>query len=225
MTILRACDLVRHEAAAGPNSVRLRLGLLPTIALSWVLDALRRCAERLPGLELSLRDGDLPTLLGWVGRGRVEAALLSLDQAPSRHWVPIREEPIELVCAPGDPLAASGDRVRVALLDRRPFILRGHCERARDAETLLAARGIWPRITLRTDQDARAFDAVRAGLGVTLAPASLGRDLAHRPVEDLGLARTVGVALSPTLDPAIAARMIESLRDADAASPPAGAGQ
>jgi DNA-binding transcriptional LysR family regulator len=100
-------------------------------------------------------------------------------------------------------------------MEDEPFILREHCERSREALEVLTVRGIRLRTVLRTGQERRALDLVAAGLGVTIAPASLTTEsrvpVARVPIDDLGLARTVGLHLSPSLDEATVKPLLDTV--------------
>lgn len=213
--ILNECEAARIEFQRGLDRSFVKIGLLPTIPMDFVLDALRRFSVAAPEVEVRLREGDGRTLLSWLSAGRIDAALTISDVVEGGGWIPLYTDPLVLVCTPDHPFAGRPS-VRLAELDREPFILRRHCERGREACDILDARGVRLDIVLRTDQDRRAFEAVKARIGVTIAPASLVGDAVTVPIEDLGLVRTVGVHLPPGLDEAVARPLTDALREAAA---------
>jgi DNA-binding transcriptional LysR family regulator len=215
VSILRECDVARMEFRRGLERSTIAVGVLPTIAMPLVLDFTRRFAIAEPRMEMTLREGAERTLMDWLAHGRIDAALTISDQVGADAWIPLEGDPRALVCSCDHPFARRGS-VRLADLDGVNFILRAHCERGREAHEILEIRGVRLRLVLRTDQDQRALAAVRAGLGVTIAPRSLvGRDTAFVPIEDLGLARTVGLHLGPSIDPELAAMLTGILKAAN----------
>lgn len=211
--ILKECDTAKVEFQRGLHRPRIRIGILPTIPMHYILGFMRRFSAIRPNLEISVREGGVGTLLSWLSSERVDVAVLSINAAAGGGWTPLFEEPMMLMCA-YDHDMAKGTAVAVRDLDDQAFVMRSHCERSHDAYEILNGRGIRLRVVLRTDQDHRAFEAVRSHLGVTIAPASLASDVAAVPLEDFGLNRVVGVQLSTRVDAALATDLIEALREA-----------
>lgn len=213
LRILNECEAARIEFQRGLTRSFVKIGLLPTISMDFMLDALRRFSAAVPEVELRLREGDGRTLLSWLSSGRVDAALTISDVVEGGGWVPLYTDPLALVCSPEHPFAGRPS-IRLADLDREPFVLRRHCERGREACDILEARGVRLNVVLRTDQDRRALEAVEARIGVTIAPVSLVGDAVTVPIEDLGLVRTVGIHLGSGLDEAVAGPLVAALREA-----------
>lgn len=213
LRILNECEAARIEFQRGLDRSIIKIGLLPTISMDFMLDALRRFSTVAPDVEVRLREGSGRDLLSWLTSGRIDAALTISDVVEGGGWVPLYTDPLALVCSPEHPFALRPS-IRLADLDREPFVLRRHCERGREACDILEARGVRLNVVLRTDQDRRAFEAVDARIGVTIAPLSLVGDAATVPIEDLGLVRTVGIHLSPGLDEAVAGPLVAALRGA-----------
>ncbi|WP_298647590.1 LysR family transcriptional regulator [uncultured Tistrella sp.] len=215
--IVRDADLARQEVRRGLEQSVLTLGVLPTVPMGLVLGLAEALHRHLPAVELTIREAREPRLAEAVGLGRMDAALTISDRAADGWWVPVRDDPLAVVCPPGHDFARRGS-VRVADLDGEAFVLRMHCERGRDAQGLLDSRGIRLRPSFATDQDARAFAAVRAGLGVTIAPRTLVPEgLGFVAIEDLGLTRRLGLQLSVGLDERLSGALVAALRDAEAA--------
>ena len=78
------------------------------------------------------------------------------------------------------------------------MIARRSCEVLAETSRFFTERGVRPRFALRSPNDERALAMVRAGLGVTVAPRSLGRrGIAMAALEEFDLVRTVGIAFAP----------------------------
>lgn len=205
--ILSECEAARTEFRRGTGRSLVSVGMLPTIGTDLVAEFARRFAEAAPDIDLALREADERMLLSWLSRGRIDAALTISDLAEGKGWTPLFRDPLVLACAEGHRLAARPS-IHLRDIEDEPFILREHCERSREAWEVLTVRGTRLRIVLRTGQERRALDLVAAGLGVTIAPVSLTAEsrapVARVAIEDLGLTRTVGMHLSPSLDEATA---------------------
>ncbi|MEN2976164.1 LysR family transcriptional regulator [Tistrella bauzanensis] len=212
--ILRDCDLARAEFRRGMDQRVLTLGMLPTIAMPLVLSLIEGVKARVPGVEVTMREAREQELMDALGMGRMDAALTISDLSADDSWVPLADDPMAVVCTPDHPFARRGS-IRLSHLDGTAFVLRLHCERGTDVQGLLQARGVRPRAVFGTDQDDRAFAAVRAGLGITMAPLSLTPPgLSFVPIEDLGLTRRIGVQLAVGLDSRLHEVMVAALREA-----------
>lgn len=210
--ITNECEVAKVEFRRGLARSFITVGVLPTISMSFVLDFVRGFTARMPDVEVSVREADEQTLLSMLARGRIDAALTISDRVEGGEWVPLFHDPLALVCAPEHRFARAAS-VRVADLDAEPFILRQHCERGAEANDIFDARGVRLRVVLKTNQDYRALEAVKARLGVTIAPRSLVTDVIAVPIEDLGLTRTVGIHLATTLETSICDPLVEALKD------------
>jgi DNA-binding transcriptional LysR family regulator len=210
--IMQECERAKAEFQRGLARSFVNMGVLATFPMAFILDFLRRFKESNPKTDVSFDEGDPMTLLSWMSRGRVDAALTVSDMVDGGEWVPLFQDPLVLFCAPSHRFAGESS-IRLADLAGEPFVLRRHCERAREANDILNARGVRVASTLRTDQDQRALEAVRAGVGVTVAPRSLARDVECVLIDDLGLRRTVGVHMASWLEPGVRDAMVATLEE------------
>lgn len=211
--IVNECERAKVEFRRGLSRSRVEIGVLSTISMDLVLAFVADFAKAAPSIEVSIREGDPMTLLSWLSRGRIDAAVTVSDLVEGGDWAQLFQDPLALVCPHGHRLARQS-AIRLTDLEDEPFILRGQCERRREADDILAARGVRLPVVLRTEQDQHAFDAVRAGIGVTIAPRSLARDTRALPIDDFGLSRTVGVHLTSWLEPAIGEPLVACLHRA-----------
>jgi LysR family transcriptional regulator, hydrogen peroxide-inducible genes activator len=213
--ILNECDLAKREFRQGLSRSFVTIGVLPTIAMPFVTEIVRRLSAVAPDLDISLREGDSQILPGWLSQGRIDLALTVSDRIEAGAWIPLFRDPLLLVC-PWNHRLAHASSICLAELDGEAFVLRTHCERGSEAADVLSARGVRLRFVMRTDQDRRALDAVAAGIGVTIAPRSLVLDatgIATAALQDLRLARTVGAQLSASVKPDLAATLRSTLTE------------
>jgi LysR family transcriptional regulator, hydrogen peroxide-inducible genes activator len=168
------------EEIRGVQRGQVTLGISPIAGAHLLPPLLRLARERLPGIELSTREGGLEELLVLLEQGAVDLAMVLLPVNDARFaCTPLLDEEIVLVLPSGHPLA--GDRsVELALLRDEPFVLLTHdYGLRRRVEEECAAAGFAPRVVLQSREVGVVQALVAAGLGVTLLPASaVRRDLA-----------------------------------------------
>lgn len=211
LKILREVTAAKSEFETGRKGGILRIGVVPSVRLPMILSFLRVFEEAAPDMEVSLRESNSAELSAMLDSGRLDAALLPFAATNGQEWVPLFSEELVLLCAPSHPLAKA-EIVRAADLDGQNFVLRNNCEIAPETCKRIRARGIKPRVVLKTDQDDKAVEAVRAGLGATIATGGASEFLVARPLEDFGPAPTFGLRIAPTLDPSSASLLVEIWR-------------
>jgi DNA-binding transcriptional LysR family regulator len=127
-----------------------------------------------PGIQLGLRQGSAAEVVGLVQRGSVDVAVLALVGEPPAgvHVHPLGEEPLRVAVPTHDPLAGAAG-VALEDLRGRPFILAEPGTALR--ETVMAATqaaGFSPLPLVEVGDPATVRFLVRAGLGLSLVPAS-----------------------------------------------------
>lgn len=211
--ILQECETAKVEFRRGLGRREIKLGVLSTIPIRYILRFVRDFAASHPDVSISVREGSGTNLLSWLSSGRVDAAVTAIDALEGGKWIPLYEEPFVLVCSP-DHLVAGNKQISVSFLNDEPFVLRTHCERMSDAHKIIASRGVRLNVVLRTDNDNRALETVRQNFGVTIAPKSFAEDLAIVHMEDLVFERTIGIHLSNKIGRSLSDTIVESLRAA-----------
>lgn len=95
------------------------------------------------------------------------------------------------------------------------MIARRACEVLADTSRFFTQHGVRPLFALRSANDDRVMAMVRAGLGVTVAPRSLGRDgvamvniRGFRPVRRIGLVSGAHTAPHPAVRSALAETVV-----------------
>lgn len=163
-------ELDRH---AGVTRGRVRVAAATTDAarLPAVLAAFHR---EHPGLQLALRHTSADGVLALVQTGAADVAIAGLPGGPP-PGVTAEELAPETMCAvlpPGDPLAGAGP-IEVAELRERPLILAEPGSGLRAAVMgACQAAGFSPVPLLEVSDPATVRHLVRAGLGVSVVPAS-----------------------------------------------------
>jgi DNA-binding transcriptional LysR family regulator len=125
-----------------------------------------------PGIQIGLRQGSAAEVIALVQAGTVDVAVLALTEAPAGVEVhPLADEPLRVAVPLDDELA--GSTVRLDALRGRAFILAEPGTALR--ETVMAASqaaGFSPLPLFEVGDPATVRFLVRAGLGISLVPAS-----------------------------------------------------
>jgi DNA-binding transcriptional LysR family regulator len=127
-----------------------------------------------PGIQIGLRQGSAAEVVGLVQRGSVDVAVLALTGEPPAGVAvhPLADEPLRVAVPTHDPLAGAAG-VALEDLRGRPFILAEPGTALR--ESVMAATqaaGFSPLPLVEVGDPATVRFLVRAGLGVSLVPAS-----------------------------------------------------
>ncbi|WP_109797936.1 MULTISPECIES: LysR family transcriptional regulator [Novosphingobium] len=185
----RAAEAAFAEAPA-PRAP-LRLGVLPSIATAMLSAMVRRYAGVQP---LILSEGTDAELRRKLAEGQVDAIITLLrPEDAERPSQTLLEEGYRLLLPQSHPLAGA------ALLDARDvaaetMIARRSCELLGETSRWFTQRGVRPPFFLRSANDDRCIEMVRAGMGVTTAPQSLAREgVVPIRLADYDFRRTLGL--------------------------------
>ena len=184
--------------------VPMRLGMIPSIATPTLANIARAWAEVQP---ITLAEGTDAELRRKLGEGQIDAIITLLrPEDANRPSVMLLEEGYRLLMGQGHRLAGA------ALVDARDvasetMIARRSCEILSETSRWFTQRGVRPPFFLRSANDDRCLEMVRAGMGVTTAPQSLVREgIIAVPLVDYDFKRTLGL---------IAGRDLPDLTDPD----------
>lgn len=185
----RAAEAAFNDAAA-PLSP-LRLGVIPSIATASLALIARALGQMQP---MTLSEGTDAELRRKLGEGQIDAIITLLrPEDANRPSVTLLEEGYRLLLPEGHALAsaASIDARDVA---SETMIARRSCEILPETSRWFTQRGVRPPFFLRSANDDRCLEMVRAGMGVTTAPQSLVRaGIVAVPLADYDFRRTLGL--------------------------------
>lgn len=224
--LARGCDGVRE--VRGLLRGRVTLGVLPTIAPYLLPRVLRRFADRHPGIEVVLSEDTTAQLHRAVAAKDIDLALVSLPVvARGLRSEGLFSEELLLALPAGHRLARRR-RLVLADLEDEPFILMqdGHCLAGQTLQ-FCQARGLAPRIGLRSAQIETVLAFVAGGFGISVVPemARASADLRGvqlRPLADARPRREIGILYREERPPGLAARvLVELIRAAGTAKGPA----
>ncbi|MBY8823119.1 LysR family transcriptional regulator [Sphingomonas colocasiae] len=149
----------------------VRLGVLLSIATT-ALEAALSCYRGADPIEIT--EGDERSLIAALGDGRIDLALTLVRAGDIRfEALPLFAEDYRLALPARHPLATRAS-VSPEEVAGEAMIARRSCEMLAETSRYFTERGVRPPFSLRSANDDRAMAMVRAGVGITVAPASLG---------------------------------------------------
>jgi len=151
----------------------LRLGLMCTIAPTYLLDLVAAVHMRHPGIELQIIDAAATQLQEQLIGGRIDVAIYALPSlsADERlHHLPLYREPFHIVLAPRHRLAGQGN-VRVKDLDGERYLSRVNCEMGPAADAVFDAQGVTGPTVYESERDDWILAMAAADLGYAFMPA------------------------------------------------------
>ncbi|WP_205520727.1 LysR substrate-binding domain-containing protein [Propylenella binzhouense] len=224
------------DLAAGCDRLQgaLRIDAIATLGPYLFPYILRPLRDRLPEVDLVLRESRTETILNALVRGESDIGLVSLPlREEGLATIPLFDEPFVAVHAAGRDIA-SGATADIDRLDRAGLLLleEGHC--LRDQALALCSAGE-SRVAVHATSLETLCHMVAAGAGYSLLPAlavdpeeTFGGLVRYTPIADSRARRRIGLAYRAT-DPrrphfeAIAETIRENLpAGVDAVAPPAG---
>lgn len=192
---------------------RLRLGLATSLPPAWIetalIAALKSDEEQFELTEARARD-----LVALLDRGRIDAAIgLHIGG----------EKPDDLLWTEGYGLALATThrlaQMSVISADQvasETMFVRRDCEVLTEVSRYFTSRGVRPFMSARTTSEERAIAYVRAGVGVTVMPASFkAPGITIIPLSGFDFTRSVGLLTDPLRPGApVASRQLKSFLSA-----------
>ncbi len=214
-----ADGLAAARAVGEGRAGRLRIGFSASLALTVLPGLLRTFRERFPAVELDIREMTTAPQLAALHERGIDIGLLRepppAEEEGALGFRGVLTEPFVAVLPSDHPLAAQRV-VRVGELADEPFVLlpRAVGPRLYDRITeVCGAAGFAPRIVQHAVEWQTVCALVGAGLGVSLAPASIRRirlrGVAFRAVEPGTVRTRVAVAWRREDPNPLVARLLE----------------
>ncbi|HEX7889311.1 MAG TPA: nitrogen assimilation transcriptional regulator NAC [Ramlibacter sp.] len=180
-SILRQCDqaVVDMHAASRGLSGSVSVGLAPgTLAATLALPLLRILRARHPGIVPYLNENYGTTLSELIMSGRMDLAVLYGGRTAVHGllFVPLLREPLYLVGP--ESLSAPEETVPLAALaDYELYLPRGYNYVRKLVDEACTVGGVAARVVAEIESAKTLAAVMREGLGATIAPASLAREL------------------------------------------------
>lgn len=202
LPLARAIEAGFHQAEVQVGQLPvplqpIRLGVLETAPTRWIEAAVATYTGSQP---LELTEGNERELASALATGSLDLALTLLRDGRGGAGELLIEEDYCLALPAAHPLAGQG-QVSAPDVAGETMLARRACEALGETSRFFTERGVRPRFALRSANDERVLAMVRAGLGVTVAPRSLGGEgVAMVPLAEFGLTRRLGLAFAPPWD-------------------------
>ncbi len=189
----------RRVLALSQNRVRGRretvtVGVVHTIAPALITGFVAHALRQLPDLELILRPVVRDQVSEMLLAGQIDGCFTSdaITGNAKLATVEMFEERLLLAMAKSNPLSG-GAEVSLGELAEQSYLDRLHCEFRARVNDALRDRTIVMMPRLRSEREDLVQQAVASGIGVCMLPefSAIVGGLALRPVEGIGLARTV----------------------------------
>jgi DNA-binding transcriptional LysR family regulator len=181
--ILQQLDEARAEVQelSGMRKGTLSVGATPSVGTHLIPTAIAAFSRQQPGIALTLHEGGSRTLVKLLQEGELDlAVVIQPIRNPALHTIPLMKEEL-LLATPRDHPLAQRESVDLAELRDEPFVmLREGAYDLRDQVVAACRRvGFTPRVTLDGGEMDSVPRFVAAGMGVTILPAIVLRDLAR----------------------------------------------
>ncbi|HEY0721004.1 MAG TPA: LysR family transcriptional regulator, partial [Gammaproteobacteria bacterium] len=174
LAILQQCDSARADfAGQGEEGVAVRIGVLDTLSQTHLLGLLARLAERQPQWKVEIWEGSMQRLTTWLGQGRIDLAWTNIHDQSDGQRLLWREPLVAVVASPHSFAMRPTRAIAIEELASEPFVHRSRCELDALGRAQLRAAGITLHVVARAERDELAFQLVRDGRAITLAPHSL----------------------------------------------------
>ncbi len=187
----------RIAALRDPDTGRVRLAFLHSLANWYVPEQLRRFRKSAPAIGFDLFQGPAPEITQRVRSGQADIAITApRPDGPGFGWHRLYVEQLCLAVPRGHRLAGRA-RVRLSAAAREPFVALGEQSGLRQlTNELWAEDGIDPDIVFEATEIPTMEGLVAAGFGVAVVP--VPRDgseskTVHVPLSNVGAKREVGL--------------------------------
>ena len=187
----------RIAALRDPDTGRVRLAFLHSLASWYVPEQLRRFRESAQRISFDLFQGPAHELTQRVLNGQADIAITSpRPNAPELVWHRLYEERLSLAVPRGHRLAARA-RVRLSAAAAEPFVaLFSQAGLRQLTDDLWAEEGLHPDIVFEATELPTIEGLVSAGFGVGVVPVPRDADesrVVHIPLTNAGAKREVGL--------------------------------
>ena len=179
---------------SGEASGVLRLAISHHLGLHRLPPILKQFAQQFPNVSLDIEFTDSEKAYEQVLHGETEVAVitLALESHNSINSRKIWDDPLQFICANDHPLAKL-DQPKLQDLAEYPIILPGlNTYTGRIVQNLFHQQGIPLKSTLSTNYLETISTMVEIGLGWSVLPETLIRDLYVMPFDQVNIARELG---------------------------------
>lgn len=191
-------SVAAKQDAAGflsDETVKIRLGVMSTIAPTRMIGFLSRLREDVHGLQLELREASGTALIEAMTAGDLDVALMAMPNLPDAlHAMPLYPERY-VIAFPAGHAFARRNAVAIEALAGIDYLKRVHCEFVDHIEAMGEARPLGVNVRYSSEREDWVQAMVAAGLGCSIMPEHLPMmdGISTRPLKDPKVSRTVSL--------------------------------
>ena len=195
---LQASDAVK-EAADSVNGLSrgsIRVGTVSSIALQWLPKLFSVFSERYPNIHIEIFNATYSALEEALSASKLDCCFVTMPSRPEFSVTPLGKDRLMALLPENDPLADKSAITAADLIDQ-PFILPAEGSHY-DIGKLFRSVHASPAVRFDMSDDYAAIEMVRQGMGITVLPELLVRDLPKNKIKALpisGTARQIGLAV------------------------------
>lgn len=196
--LMAEASVAAKQDAAGffnDETVKIRLGVMSTIAPTRMIGFLARLRSEIHGLEMELREASGPALIAAMGKGELDVALMAMPSLPDNlHAMPLYPERY-MIAFPAGHAFQRRNAVSIEALAGVDYLKRVHCEFVEHFEAMGESRPLGVNVRYSSEREDWVQAMVVAGLGCSIMPEHLPMldGIGTRPLKDPKVSRTVSL--------------------------------
>jgi LysR family carnitine catabolism transcriptional activator len=181
-------------AMAGNERTRAEIACIPSVAVNFLPDIVRKLATLKPAVHLRARDMDSRSMREAVSAGVVDVGVGSLAEPfPGLDFTPLYSDRLALLCQQDSPLASRQGPLQWADLEGYPFLAHGGYGTIADP----AFFALVERAHVHLPNVMSLFALVKAGAGITVLPRLFefqsDKSIRFLPLADPNARQVIGV--------------------------------
>jgi len=214
LEILSQCESARADFSGNDSGkMMLRLGVLDTLSRQAVANVFHFISQRESHLKLNIWEGSSRRVTEWFSQKRLDVIWTNVNDLTPNAQV-VWREPLVAVLPPSHFLSQM-TTISIRDLAQQPFIHRSRCELDAVGKAQLKAAGTKLDVRVRAEREDMAFQLIRAGAGITLAPKSLvPSDLVGLKVAGLNIERSIGLQWQEEIDITLLSTLKNAIQEA-----------
>ena len=192
-----ASSAAKHDAAGffSDETVKIRLGVMSTIAPTRMVGFLTRLRNEIHGLEMELREASGPALIAAMNKGDLDVALMAMPSLPdSLHAMPLYPERY-MIAFPSGHVFQRRNAVAISELTGIDYLKRVHCEFVEHYQEMGDAKPLGVKVRYTSEREDWVQAMVVAGLGCSIMPEHMPMmdGVSTRPLKEPKVSRTVSL--------------------------------
>lgn len=195
--VAEATAAARHDADGFRNdeTVRIRLGVMSTIAPTRMIGFLTRLRAEIHGLEMELHEASGANLVAAMGKGELDVALMAMPALPDAlHAMPLYPERY-MIAFPAGHAFQRRNAVTIEELAGVDYLKRVNCEFVDYYTAMGHTRSLGINVRYTSEREDWVQAMIVAGLGCSIMPEHLPMldGIGTRPLKEPKISRTVSL--------------------------------